>query len=313
MYLLVIKQLITMTIIVVAGFVFAKAFKVGENEQKFISKILLFFINPCLVFNSFNKEFDVVKLKQFGFVALVALVIHLVMMLVSTLMTLKKNDINLIDRLATVFTNCGFMGIPLIRGVFGDEGVFYLMGYLIVFNVFLWTWGYFQMSGGSINLKKILTNPNIIAVALGFIVFCTPIKVPEFLAKPLNMIGEMNTAMAMILIGVMFTTFKFEKSMLWQLLKVCSMRLVICSLINLLIIFAFYRIFGPLGYNVPDCRMMLFVVYICSMCPSATSVPSLSCIFDKSTSYASLVVSITSLLCMITIPAFVALAEFIIK
>jgi len=52
---------------------------------------------------------------------------------------------------------------------------------------------------------------------------------------------------------------------------------------------------------------------ICSMCPAATSVPSLACVFDKDASYASLLVSITSLLCMISLPAFVALAEFFIK
>ncbi len=301
-----------MTIIVLAGFVFAKAFKIGDKERKFISKLLLYFINPCLVVNSFNKEFDVEKLKQFAFVALVSLVIHGLMILVSTLCTLKKDDVNLIDRVTSVFTNCGFMGIPLIRGVFGDEGVFYLMGYLIIFNVLLWTWGYYQMSG-SIDLKKIITNPNIIAVCLGLILFCIPYSLPEFIEKPLSMIGDMNTAMAMILIGVMFASFKMEESMLLQLLKACGLRLILCSLINLLLIFGIYKIFGPAGLNLQNCRMMLFVVYICSMCPSATSVPSLCCLFNKDTSYASLVVSVTSLLCMLSIPSFVALAEIVLK
>jgi len=312
MYLLVTKQLLTMAIILVAGFIFAKAFKVGASEQKLISKLLLYFVNPCLIINSFNKEFDVLKLKQFGFVALVALILHLAMILVSTVCTLKKTENSIIDRIATVFTNCGFMGIPLINGVFGSEGVFYLMGYLVVFNILLWTWGYYQMSG-SFNLKKIITNPNIIAVFLGLILFCIPVSLPEFIAKPLLMIGDMNTAMAMILIGIMFANFKMDKSMILQLVKACGMRLILCSLLNLLLIFGIYRIFGPAGVNLQDCRMMIFVIYICSMCPAATSVPSISCLFDKNTSYASLIVSVTSLLCMITIPAFVALAELVLK
>lgn len=309
---LVIKQIITMAIIVIAGFIFAKAFKLGDKEQKFLSKMLLYFVNPCLVLNSFNLEFDPLKLKQFLFVFAVALLIHGVMILIATVTTLKKTDISTVDRVATVFTNCGFMGIPLIRGVFGDEGIFFLMGYLIVFNLVLWTWGCYQL-GGVINLKKIITNPNIIAVILGLILFCMPFTLPVVISKPLSMIGDMNTAMAMILIGVMFANFKLEKSMLLQLAKCQAIRLLLCSVINLCIVFGIYKLVGPAGLNMPNAKMMLCVAFFCSMCPSATSVPSLSCIFDKDTSYASLVVSVSHLLCMLTIPAFAALADLMMQ
>ena len=197
MYLLVMKQLITMLLIVLSGFIFAKCFKVGDKEQKFLSKMLLYFINPCLVVSSFNLEFDALKLKQLGFVAAISLIVHGLMILVGLLFTLSKNeakrDLNILDRVGTAFTNCGFVGIPLIRGVFGDEGVFYLMGYLIIFNLLIWTYGYHQLSG-TINLKKIITNPNIIAVCIGLVIFCLPVTLPEFIAKPVSMIGDLNTA-----------------------------------------------------------------------------------------------------------------------
>ena len=74
MYLLVMKQLITMLLIVFSGFIVARCFKVGDKEQKFLSKMLLYFINPCLVVSSFNLEFDALKLKQLGFVAAISLI-----------------------------------------------------------------------------------------------------------------------------------------------------------------------------------------------------------------------------------------------
>ncbi|MCQ2593397.1 MAG: AEC family transporter [Treponema sp.] len=318
MYLLVVKQLVTMMIIVISGFIFAKLLKVGEGEQKFLSKLLLYFINPTIIINSFNLEFNFEKLKQLGFVFFVSLVIHVVMILVAIVTSYTKNPekkaYSSIDKVSTVFTNCGFVGIPLIRGVFGDEGVFYLMGYLVVFNLLLWTYGYYQMSG-SINVKKIVTNPNIICVGLGLIIFCLPFTIPEVLAKPISMISDLNTAVSMILIGILFADFKLPKEMgsgknvVFQLSKVMVSRLVICVLINIFVLVGFYKLFG----NVPDVRMMLFVVLICSACPCATSVPSLSCVFGKDTSYASLVVSVSSLLCMISVPSFVALAELMIK
>ena len=123
MYVLVMKQLLTMFLIALGGFIFAKAFKVNEEHQKFLSKLLLYFINPFMVIKSFNLEFDGDKLVQLGFVVLVAIVIHLIMIFTGIISSREQ-----VDRIAVCFTNCGFIGIPLILGVFGDTGVFYLMG-----------------------------------------------------------------------------------------------------------------------------------------------------------------------------------------
>ena len=308
MALLVIKQLGIMTLIVLASYIFARILKIDDKGQKLLSKMLLYFINPCLIINSFNREFDPSKLKELSFIIIVSFILHIFMIGLAILFTLKKSDINIIDRLSAVFTNCGFIGIPLIRGVFGEQGVFYLMGYLIVFNILLWTWGLYQMSS-TINVKKIITNPNIIAVFLGLIIFCLPFELPQMIAKPISMIGDMNTPMAMILIGIMFSNFKMEKTYVGKLLKITIVRLILVSFANLLILILINKIFGQ---SLENCRTMLFVAYISSMCPVATSVPSLTCIYDKDTSYASLVVSVTSLFSMLTIPAFVALAEILL-
>lgn len=318
MYILVIKQLFIMSLIVLTGFIFAKIFKVQDSEQKFLSKMLLYFINPFLVFTSFNLEFNAAKLKQLLFVALIAAVIHFAAISISILFyRSKKNteaDYNIIDSLSVVFTNCGFIGIPLIRGVFGEEGVFYLMGYLVLFNVLLWTYGYYRMCG-KVNIKKIITNPNIIAVTLGLILYCMPFTLPEFIAKPVNLIGDMNTPLAMILVGILFASFELKRKYLFRFIKICSIRLILIPLINLFIISMVYFIARKfnLTTDFDALKLMLFVVYICSMCPTATSVPSLSCVFNKDAQYASLIVCTTSLLCIVNIPLFVALAEKVLS
>ena len=305
MYLLVIKQLITMTIIGVGGFIFAKAFKTDEKERKFLSKLLLYFINPLMVVNSFNRPFDGDKLVQFLFVTAVAIVIHIVMIFLGLFSSKEK-----IDRIAVVFTNCGFIGIPLIRGVFGEDCVFYLMGYLVVFNTLVWTYGYYQVSG-AISLKKIITNPNIIAVVTGIVIFCLPMKLPEFIGIPLQYVADLNTAVSMILLGILMAEFKLSDGSLYKgrIIKTIIVRMVICSVINIAVLFAVYKLF-PM---IPDIKTLMFVVLICSMCPVATSVPGLACVFDREATYASMLVSISSLLCIITLPGFVAIAELFIK
>ena len=44
-----------------------------------------------------------------------------------------------------IFTNCGFMAIPLLDALFGQIGVFYCNAYLTVFNFVVWTYGLFLM------------------------------------------------------------------------------------------------------------------------------------------------------------------------
>lgn len=305
MYILVSKQLLTMAIIGLGGFIFAKIFTVTESERKFLSKLLLYFINPCMVLNSFNREFEPEKLLLLGIVVILSLIIHGLMIGLGFLTCKEK-----IDRLAIAFTNCGFIGIPLIRGVFGDEGVLFLMGYLIIFNVLVWTYGYYQLSG-KINIKKVVTNPNIIAVALGMILFCSPVTLPEVIARPLSMIADTNTAICMVLVGVLLADFhpSASKELLPRLIKTTLLRLVACALLNILILFLAYKVIG----NLADSRMVVFVVLICSMCPVATSIPGLACLFDHDAAYASLTVSATSLLCILTVPTFVALAESLIR
>ena len=291
-----------MIIITLAGYIFARIAKVTDEQQKFMSRLLLYFINPFLVLNSFNMEFTWLKFRQLWFAAFIALILHGVMILLGLLSSKEK-----LDRVAVAFTNCGFVGIPLIRGVFGDEGVFYLMGYLIIFNVLIWTYGYYQFCGKT-NLKKIITNPNIIAVAIGLVMFCLPFKLPELLQKPIVMIADINTPMAMLLLGILFARFEFDRAYIVRVIKTTLFRLVVTSLCNLVVIVVVYK----LCINMQDIKMMLFAIYICSMCPVATTIPGLAVVFDHDKSFASLIVTITSMFCILTIPTFVALAEWVV-
>src|SRR5574344_1951401 len=66
MYVVVAKQLVIMMLIVVLGFLFGKLNKTGAKETEFLSRMLLYFVNPCLIVNAFNLPFDEVKLRQLG-------------------------------------------------------------------------------------------------------------------------------------------------------------------------------------------------------------------------------------------------------
>ena len=63
----------------------------------------------------------------------------------------KEGKDTAIERFSSVYSNCGFMGIPLVNAMFGSEGVFYLTAFITVFNILAWTHGIIIISGEKIS------------------------------------------------------------------------------------------------------------------------------------------------------------------
>ena len=331
MYLLVIKQLVIMLIIAASSFGITKAFKFGKTEQQYVSKMLLLYINPCLILSHFDLDFDIGKLKSFGFVFALSLTAHVIMALIAFIfirtrkekavaaatasiesgfsageLASKQKSLDIIDKMSIVLSNCGFIGIPLISGVLGEEGVFYLLAYITTFNIAVWTYGYFLMAG-RVKLVKILTNPNIISVVLGIVIFCLPFRLPDVLSKPVKLVGSMNTAMAMILLGMLFANFKKTQNTGYtkRLIRVAFVKYILEALAVFVLVFGVYNLFP----TVQDIRLICYVVFIASLCPAAMSVSSMAVIFNKDESYSALICMTTSVLCVLFLPLSVGLAE----
>ena len=250
---------------------------------------------------------------------------HLIMIAIATPLFARKKtgqDQNRgrdsLSKIGIVFTNSGFIGIPLINGVFGGEGVFFLMGYILVFNVLLWVWGEWLMTG-TMRPLKILTNPNVLACAAGLAVFCLPFKVPYVIIEPLKMIGACNGAVSMVLLGLLFSAFGENcmegqkraapvKAFAKPLARDVFLRLVFCPLIllgaTLLALSAFS--------SVPEINLIMSVLFIAACCPVGMSVSSFAVVFKKDADYASLLVAVSSAACVVTIPLLVALLEALV-
>lgn len=308
------NQLIIMLVIAVLGFIFAKCCKVGDKEEKFLTKVLLLFINPCLTMVSFNVKFE--KEMFLGFLLSLTLSFFIIFIFtVIAKLIFAKNKINFdLQRLSTVFTNCGFVGIPLIKAVFGIGGVFYLMGFIAAFNVMLWTYGIVTI-GGKIDIKKVLLNTNVLAVIVGVIVFCLPVKIPEIIANPVSMVGNCNTAVSMILLGIFFAhEFTGVREKLCGILWTCFVRLVLCAVIAGAVCFGVIYCLSQInGINVELVKMICSIVLIASMCPAAVSVSSFACLFDKDIMFGNLVVCFTHVLCVVSIPGFMMVFEALLK
>lgn len=123
---------------------------------------------------------------------------------------LMKKEVRGIIRFATTFSNAAYMGFPLIQAMYGSEGVLYASVYVTVFNILLWTVGIVYVSESMSFkelLKKIVTCPPIISVAVGLVIFLARIPVADVLKDTFNVVGGMNTPLSMIITGITISQF----------------------------------------------------------------------------------------------------------
>lgn len=315
MYLLVAKQLIIMSLISVISYFFSKKKKYGENESKYMSNLLLFVISPCLILNAFTIPYSVEKIKAIGTSALISLITLSFLILLSIIFIRSKTEIgksrDCLDKIAFVYSNAGFIGIPLINGVFGADGVFLLMGYIVMYNTLLWTHGISTITG-KLGFKQILTNPNILAILAGVIIFVTPIELPSIFKQTVKIVGDLNTAVSMIILGLLFANFKKpqkgEKTPSFRISKVVVFRLILLPVALLVL----YKLLLTFVFVSPEMYQIIMIAFIAATCPVGMNVANFAVIYGKEESYCSLLVAISSVLCVITLPVMVKIAEMVL-
>lgn len=317
----VFKQLCYMLLIAAMSFAWSGRNKFGEVQSAYASRLLLYFVNPCLIFNAFLVPYSNEKMIGLAISIAVSVAMHLAFTLLAILIRRKKEGDILIpfDRIGLVFTNCGFIGIPLISGALGQEAIFFLVGYIAVFNVYIWIYGAKEVNA-PMSVLKIITNPNVLAVVFGIALFCLPVKLPQAVSQPLFYIGQANTALSMILLGMLFAQFMSEKhhthGTYRRVAQVAAGRMVILSFAAVIITALAWQ-FVP---HTQTARSALMACCIGALCPIGMSVSTFACVFARDNadgisprSYSSLLVLSTSAISVITIPLFVRLAEVFIK
>ena len=289
------RQILTMVMLMILGVICFKLKIIDEETNKKLSNFLLMIITPAVIFMSYQRSFEEELLTGLFISLGLASFSFLLSILISHLVYKDKKGKSFeIERFSCVYSNCGFIGIPLIQGVFGSEGVFYLTAYLTVFNLLLWTHGIITMSGdrGVFSFKKALISPAILSTIFGFLFFILRIEIPSFFSNPILLIGDMNTPLAMIVAGISISKANIGRILKdVNVYKICFMRLLI---IPSLIIIAFSFL--------PFSRILTGTSIVAASCPIGASLILFSYRYEKDYLYAAELFAATTIFSMITIP-----------
>lgn len=294
-------QIFTMFLIILVAVACYRKQLITENGNRDLSNLLMYVINPCILFCSYQKEFDPRMLKGLLLALLLALLSHLMGMALSWACLRNEKEDLVNERMAIIYTNCGFLAIPLVNAIYGYEGVFYLTAYITVFNFLIWSHGilYVRGSWNRRDVLKSVTSPASIAILLGIFCYLLQIRIPRILSSALESVGAMNTPVAMLIAGVCIAQTDMRNTFRkWRIYWVCLLKLLILPVLFILV---FKPFFGD--------GLLMGVLTIATASPTATMSMIFAVKYDRNSSYASELFAVTTLCSLLTIP----LSLFLLK
>jgi hypothetical protein len=303
----ILNQTIIMLILIGVGVICAKTKLISESSNKDLSKFVLQVVNPVVIFISYQKPYKAELAKNLLLTFVISIVVMSVLISLSYLFVRKKEGREFeIERFSSVYSNCGFMGIPLVNALFGDEGVFYLTAFITVFNLIVWTHGVILVSGEKDfkQVVKVFYSPTIISIILGLITFFLEVRLPDTALSALGFIKDVNTPMAMIVSGVTIAATDIPKLLKnYRVYYVCFLKLIVMPLILAV----------PLSLFTNFDDKVRMTVLVAAAAPPAAMCTLLSIRYGKNSVYASEIFTAGTILSVGTLPLVVKATEYLTK
>ena len=308
-----------MFIVMLVGLFFRKKNIITAEGKKTLTDLVIYLILPCNIVKSFMIEFDGNVLKNFGQVLIISVGIQVMCAVLAKVLYKKAAPRRkAVLQYGTIVSNAGFLGNPVAEGVFGSIGLALASVYLIPQRIVMWSAGvsYFTMANERVKasgdqetveekvgrkqqkrahrldvLKRVVTHPCIVAVAIGIIFMFAQVKLPSFLDSALKDLSNCNTAMSMLVIGTILADVKAKDMLDKSVFLFSGLRLIIIPLLTYI---------GCLLCSVEG--LATGVSVLLAAMPAASTTAILAAKYDGDAVYASKCVVTTTVVSLLTTP-----------
>ena len=313
----VLITVVFLLILMVPGFILVKCNMLSDSVQSGFSTMVLYVCQPALMLMAFQKKpYSPDLAVNMLIVAGLALLIHGVMiafMMLAFRNKQKSAKINCL-RFASVFGNCGYMGLPFLQSLFSfntsylAEVLIYGGVVIVIFNILTWSVGVFMMTGDrkQINIKNMLVNPTVISLLIAVLMFFTiqkPLvdlfvadsfgdKVFTGLSKSINFLAEMVTPLAMTVLGMRIARVNVK--------QLFTDKWAYVNVVNKLFIMGIITIFVVAW--LPVSTVVKYTLFFLLSMPSANNTVLFAVNFGGDAESGSIFVLLSTILSIVTIP-----------
>lgn len=305
MGLALLGKIASLFIIMLAGYVIVRCGFLRAEDSHVLSVLSLYLICPCSIISAFQIDSSP-EIRSGLMLALVAgLVIQLALVVVTTLLR-KPLRLEPVEQTSIIYSNSGNLIIPLVSALLGPEWIVYTCAFTCVQIVLHWSHCKSVICNDvHIDVKKMLTNVNMISVFIGIIIFAFGIKLPYFVQSAVDSLAVMIGPAAMMVTGMLIAGMDFKKifarGRVWF---IAALRLLAVPLVC---VFAL-RFVGA-HTKVPNADMILLITLLATASPSGTTITQMAQVYGGDTDYACSINVVTTLLCIVTMPIMVALYQ----
>ncbi len=265
-----------------------------EGRSSFIN-LLLDITLPCMILNSFNVEITIYELIDAGKIMIMSLVcMFIAWVLAKILWRNASKSRRAVLEFATLFSNAGNAGLPIVASVFGAQGVFFASFYLIPVRVFIWTLGlslFVDEVDFKARLKILMKTPSLLVVFIGLGLMLMPFKLPRVVSVAVKNIGDMTGPLSMMIIGAALGESDLRSAFEVDAFKLTAVRLVLMPVLYIFL----------LKYSGVDALLWQVVVVLTAM-PAAANTEIIAEMYGKDYHFAARCVVVSTVISLVSVP-----------
>lgn len=293
----VLKQMSTLLILMFTGYMANRFGILGKEAQKWLSKLLINITCPALILSSVTTgerlQSNEILIMIFGIVILYYLFVPIIAKAFS--FGVKEERRSEFECML-IYSNLGFMGIPVANAVLGKESILYISIVMSVCNISLFSYailllGNKKTAGQKMKISKMI-NPGTLSAVAAVLLYALHISIPSILLEPITSVGNTTTPLAMLVIGA-----SLANSRLREMLNEKSM--IYFTILRLIVLPA---IVGAICKFFVTDRILYGVLVLISAMPVASNIVMLCNELDRDGDYIAKGVFFSTLFSVITIP-----------
>lgn len=304
--LVLFEQLLVLLALMFTGFISYKTKLVDDATNRHLSSFMVWVLNPFLMLSGvLGKDSNIsgeLVMQNLIMVGVLYLALFLFGFLYVWIFRLKGKQ-GYLYRLSMQFSNVGFMGVPLVKEIFGAQYIIYVAFYLLAFNVICYSYGVYLASSMGENKEKFqwkkLLSPGTFSSVIAILIFVFHISVPAPIETFVNYLGDTSIAMSMIIIGISLAQMDWKSAFSKKEYYIFSF--VRMFLIPLVLVY--FSNFLPFDKTV----IGVYQIMICM--PVASMTCMLSQEYSGDGSEAAKIISITTILTVISAPLIILLTS----
>lgn len=305
MALILFNKLLSMFLMIAVGWLFVRSGILKSQESRALSLLSLYVVCPVAIMNAFEVEPTSEVISGLLLAVFFAVLTHVIFIAGIKLLQ-RPLKLNEIERASIIYSNAGMIAIPVVNAILGPEWVIYTCAYNAVQLCLLWTHCRILISGESrIEAKKIIFNPNIIAIIVGMFILFTGFRFPGPISSAIDDIAGMIGPVGMMITGMIIGGVPMKKLLsMKRVWLIVFLRLFVAPGIM-----AFIAKYSGLISLVPNGETVLLISLLSVAGPSGATVMQMTQIYrgHELSEYAGAINVISMLCCAISMPLIVAL------